>query len=173
MVEGTPETILQMVRGYFDSDEWPYRKQSKVIGPDLISRTRLTCVVDQPPNPWGCMIWVALAVVTLGAAILLWLLWWMFERDGILPQVVVTAYPEGTGMSRVTIVSDKKPEYAEPVIEWIQRELVVNKKATKSLPDLPTKGIPGQIRALAELRDAGAITPEEFEAKKRDLLDRL
>lgn len=34
--------------------------------------------------------------------------------------------------------------------------------------DLPT-----QIQKLAELRDAGIVTEEEFEAKKRDLLDRM
>jgi hypothetical protein len=33
--------------------------------------------------------------------------------------------------------------------------------------------IPAQIRQLAELRDSGAITVEEFETKKRDLLDRM
>jgi hypothetical protein len=51
VVEGNSETILRMVKGYFDSDEWPYRAKSKVMGPDLISRTKLTCVVDQPSNP--------------------------------------------------------------------------------------------------------------------------
>jgi hypothetical protein len=30
-----------------------------------------------------------------------------------------------------------------------------------------------QIRRLAELRDEGLIMPEEYEVKKRDLLDRL
>jgi hypothetical protein len=30
-----------------------------------------------------------------------------------------------------------------------------------------------QIRRLAELRDQGAITPEEFEAKKRELLGKI
>jgi hypothetical protein len=30
-----------------------------------------------------------------------------------------------------------------------------------------------QIRRLGELRDAGLITPDEFEAKKVDLLSRL
>ena len=30
-----------------------------------------------------------------------------------------------------------------------------------------------QIRKLAELRDSGAISEEEFEAKKRELLARL
>ncbi|MBO2447132.1 SHOCT domain-containing protein [Actinomadura barringtoniae] len=29
------------------------------------------------------------------------------------------------------------------------------------------------LRELGELRDAGIVTPEEFEAKKKDLLDRL
>lgn len=33
--------------------------------------------------------------------------------------------------------------------------------------------VPGQIRKLSELRDEGLISPEEFEAKKRELLDRL
>jgi len=33
--------------------------------------------------------------------------------------------------------------------------------------------IPEQIRQLAELRDAGVITPAEFEAKKSELLDRM
>jgi hypothetical protein len=29
------------------------------------------------------------------------------------------------------------------------------------------------LKQLGELRDAGVVTPEEFEAKKKDLLDRL
>ena len=37
----------------------------------------------------------------------------------------------------------------------------------------PQSDIPDQIRKLAELRDAGTISNEEFEAKKRDLLDRM
>jgi hypothetical protein len=42
----------------------------------------------------------------------------------------------------------------------------------------PTEGaastdIPEQIRKLGELRDAGVLTEEEFEAKKKDLLDRM
>jgi hypothetical protein len=33
--------------------------------------------------------------------------------------------------------------------------------------------VPGQIRKLAELRDAGILTAEEFDAKKADLLARM
>lgn len=37
----------------------------------------------------------------------------------------------------------------------------------------PTEDIPGQIAKLAELRDTGILTPEEFDAKKAELLARL
>jgi hypothetical protein len=37
----------------------------------------------------------------------------------------------------------------------------------------PDDGIPNQIRKLAELRDEGILSPDEFESKKRELLDRL
>ena len=46
----------------------------------------------------------------------------------------------------------------------IQRELG-EKRRSEDVPD--------QIRKLAELRDAGAITDEEFEEKKKDLLERM
>jgi hypothetical protein len=36
-----------------------------------------------------------------------------------------------------------------------------------------SEDIPDQIRKLAELRDAGAITNEEFEEKKKALLERM
>jgi len=34
-------------------------------------------------------------------------------------------------------------------------------------------GVPEQIEQLARLRDQGHITPEEFEAKKAELLGRM
>lgn len=37
----------------------------------------------------------------------------------------------------------------------------------------PAEDIPGQIRKLAALRDEGILTPEEFAAKKADLLNRM
>jgi hypothetical protein len=133
-------------------------------------------------------------VVTLGAAIILWLLWILFERQDILPQVVVTAYPVSPGVCKVTIASEKKPEYAEPVAAWIQRELVEKTRAVEPpqhwTPPTPIQEVPAiqqpttstssgdipeQILKLAELRDAGVISAEEFETetKKRDLLDRM
>jgi hypothetical protein len=43
-----------------------------------------------------------------------------------------------------------------------------NQPAGATSPDLAD-----QIRKLAELRDAGVLSPEEFEAKKADLLSRI
>jgi hypothetical protein len=40
-------------------------------------------------------------------------------------------------------------------------------------PVTPRADIPEQLRKLAELRDAGVITHEEFDAKKTDLLSRM
>ena len=190
-VEGEPGRILTMIRGYFDSDEWPYREKSTIIGPDLVSQTKLSCVVDEGPSPIGCIVWLALFVVTLGAAFLAWLFWVLMEREAFLPRVVVTAYPESPGVCKVTLASEKKPEYAEPVAAWIQRELVEKTSAVEAPQQTPptpiqeglatqqptsssTGGdIPEQIRKLAELRDAGVLSTEEFETKKRDLLDRM
>jgi hypothetical protein len=56
----------------------------------------------------------------------------------------------------------------------VQQELVENSVAKKaSRGQLDASDIPGQISRLAELRDGGVITAEEFEEKKRDLLDRM
>jgi membrane protein YdbS with pleckstrin-like domain len=37
----------------------------------------------------------------------------------------------------------------------------------------PSPGVPEQIEQLARLRDQGHITPDEYEAKKNELLDRM
>lgn len=49
-----------------------------------------------------------------------------------------------------------------------EEQIVPNVPETAPRPD-----VFDQIRRLAELKDEGMITSEEFEAKKRELLDRL
>lgn len=59
----------------------------------------------------------------------------------------------------------------EPIVEWIRRELVEKRRAAGvgvagSQEHLTVStSVADQIRELAELRDSGAITEEEFEAK--------
>jgi len=45
--------------------------------------------------------------------------------------------------------------------------------ATRIAPAPVAVDIPAQIQQLAGLRDQGLLTPEEFEAKKVELLSRL
>lgn len=176
-VEGTPERIVSMMHGYFESEEWPHREQSQVFKALISGSNRLTCKVDYGFNPWGCLVWLLLFVVTLGSAILVWLAWLAWFRDDSIPAVYVGAYPESSSVSRVTVSSKQKPEYAEPIAEWIQRELVEKRRAADSLHDQRTVSndddIPAQIRKLGELRDAGVLTADEFERKKSELLDRM
>ncbi len=176
-VRGTPERIVSMIRGYIESEEWPHSEKTQVLGGLLNRPDQLICEVDYGPNPWGCLAWIALFVVTLGSGIVVWLFWFFLMRDEFVPRVVIAAYPESSSVSRVTVTSERKPEYAEPVVEWIRHELVVKRRAAmethQGRPTTSGEDIPAQLRKLGELRDAGVLTEDEFEAKKKDLLDRM
>lgn len=64
--------------------------------------------------------------------------------------------------------------HPDAVHQEIYRQVEANRRRTASAVAAGTGGsIPDQIAQLAELRDRGILSPEEFEAKKRDLLDRL
>jgi hypothetical protein len=65
-------------------------------------------------------------------------------------------------------VSKRDAENASALI----RERMASGSA-RSTEEPTTLDIPTQIQKLAELRDLGAITEEEFQSKKRDLLDRM
>lgn len=56
------------------------------------------------------------------------------------------------------------------------RTLIQERLDTPEPPDTALSAppdIPEQIRKLAELRDAGVLNEDEFETKKKDLLDRM
>lgn len=55
----------------------------------------------------------------------------------------------------------------------ILRTLISNAQQAKSGVSFASSSIPDQIRKLAELRDQGILTADEFEAKKKDLLSRM
>jgi hypothetical protein len=74
----------------------------------------------------------------------------------------------GGGTLEVRGVSKREAEYASTFI----RERMAS-GPPRGPDESATRDIPDQIRKLAELRDSGAITEEEFQAKKRDLLDRM
>ena len=67
--------------------------------------------------------------------------------------------------------------HPDGVQQEIYRQMEVNarRKASWSLPQAPAAGasIPEQIEQLAALRDKGHISPQEYEAKKAALLERM
>ncbi|MGH3146766.1 MAG: SHOCT domain-containing protein, partial [Rubrobacter sp.] len=81
---------------------------------------------------------------------------------------------------RVFTIGNLTHEKAEEVRALIEQRRAVygedpGRFAPSQTPDHPAgaEGIPQQIRELADLRDGGLLTEEEFAAKKRDLLDRM
>ena len=218
-VNGKPDVVLKMLRAFFESDEWPYRTWrvfsfsrtrgevwSRNSGPENIFFGRgdkVSALLSKPTlldTPGGIVVSLILYVITFGAFMVAHLIWFLLFGPRVVAQVMVAADPIGEGATRLKVTArgkwgTSKLEYAEPVVAWIQRELVENNAAAavEALPQptpatdilaqvrdklapqrpAPLSDIPDQIRKLAQLRDAGAISNEEFEAKKRDLLDRM
>lgn len=108
---------------------------------------------------------------------------WVNSKSEDFPLEVVTtvAASSGFGVSTVTISSGgHKVEIrscpdGKRVAESARLELaaVRHRSAAPAAPTAPAIDVSDQIRKLAELRDAGILTDEEFTAKKTDLLARL
>ena len=91
------------------------------------------------------------------------------KEQGYLDKVLdkLQKKPGGEKSSDSTV--DKAIEKAQELgltdkLAQIQRELGEKRRS---------EDVPEQIRKLAELREAGTITDEEFEEKKKDLLERI
>jgi hypothetical protein len=91
--------------------------------------------------------------------------------------VTFTATPEGED-TRLIMLVDATPGSPDDLVTQVTKMAgeEVALEVTDKLSShqwTPQSDVPDQIRKLAELRDAGAISSEEFETKKRDLLDRM
>ena len=65
-------------------------------------------------------------------------------------------------------INDGNPE---ELVNYVREHMGEN--TTPSPPSPATEDIPGQIQKLAELRDNGILTEEEFASKKMDLLAKM
>ena len=54
-----------------------------------------------------------------------------------------------------------------------EAEALISEPPAAEIQGVPRPDVYEEIRKLAALRDEGLITAEEFEVKKRDLLDRI
>jgi hypothetical protein len=104
-------------------------------------------------------------------------------RGMMLGHVEVT-YPGArevrTGGFLENAVSENTFQFSNEIFDYIMcvanelRRRVTLAHASPSVTDAsPGVIIPDQIRKLAELKDAGILTEEEFQAKKKDLLSRM
>ena len=142
---------------------------------------------------WGGLALIAgLSLITLGTFLvcyLIYLIIYMFLED--MAELIQTTYkaqviasPAGTGRTKIQ-ASASRPDWQRTLDSWIERELVENKAAAVDPADLvapeepsstevsANTDIPEQLRKLGQLRDSGVLTEEEFEAKKKDLLNRM
>jgi uncharacterized membrane protein YdbT with pleckstrin-like domain len=71
------------------------------------------------------------------------------------------------GMNRFVFI-----RHPEKVQNAIYKAMEACEKSMRGNAE-PADDIPGQIEKLAALRDKGIVTAEEFERKKKDLLDRM
>ncbi len=74
------------------------------------------------------------------------------------------------GQERITDV--RHPEQVQLAI-YKEAEENNNRMMRGGAPAQPHPSVPEQIEALARLREQGVLTPEEFAAKKQDLLRRM
>jgi hypothetical protein len=91
----------------------------------------------------------------------------VFVRHGIISADLVVETRGGATLE-VRGASKREAEHASTVI----RERIASGQA-RGAEDPAPLDVPGQIRKLAELRDSGAITEAEFQAKKAELLGRM
>jgi hypothetical protein len=176
VVDGTPESCLAQLQGYFARD-WPHGGRFATHPPNMIKVfARKRYLWD---SPGGILLALGLAIVTAGAFIPLYGIYWMLmdssSKSEYHAQVIAT--PESPTQTRLSI-SASREDWARTLESWAQQELVENKAAKGPLYEpsdsaVGTGDIPRQIERLAELRDAGVITTEDFDEKKRDLLDRM
>ncbi len=111
VIEGTLDVVLEMVRGFFESDEWPYPvKRGRGF---LHGDRRPRCTVSRPDHPIKGRNKVVASILF-----------------GFIKQVSVTAIHDEPGCTKL-MVEATKPEHAQPLAAWIQRELIENKAAAR------------------------------------------
>lgn len=105
-----------------------------------------------------------------------------FEMESF-PYKNISSLEQGKNMmgSNLKIIASGNTAY----LKWINdanalriflskaQELMSNKSSSSTVQEPGVIGIPEQIKKLAELRDSGILTEDEFQSKKQELLDRL
>jgi hypothetical protein len=177
LVDATVDKCVNDAREFF-SKEWPYAGS-------LYHRGNHAYFVE-PYETWWQNISEVLKLAILGPITLgLYWLYYLLKPTSDSGSAHVLAASEGN-RTRLLVVSNKM-KYQRALEGWVKREfpaaeviapqdekpIDVEAPPLKVQPVSKDIDVPEQIKKLAELRDSGLITGDEFEAKKADLLNRM
>jgi hypothetical protein len=91
-----------------------------------------------------------------------------YQRSSPMPEMQrAEPMPPRAGSDRVAVYSDDAPRAPEPA------GALTAPPPPAAEPRSAADDLGTTLERLAGLRDKGLITPEEYEAKKRDLLERM
>ena len=198
VVDGTVESCLARVDSYF-RQEWPHGGRFGRYGDrsgNAFSRgpERIVLTAERRflYNSWGGLaLLVGLSLITFGAFLVLYLCYWIvvvlldeFELVPTTYTAELVATPVSPTQTTLRVTASRQ-DWQHTLESWVQKELVENQAAAVDPAEIEASeeststarsvstDIPEQIKKLAELRDSGAITEDEFERKKAELLDRM
>jgi len=182
VVDGTPESCLARIEAYLEHD-WPHGGH---YGRPLVNKSTVNIAEYKPRKRYlidsatGLLLLLVLSIITAGAFLAIYFIYYILmdtadsNKSNVLAKARIVATVEKHNQTRLSVSASRK-DWAQTLEGWVQRELVQNRAAAwgTSQEQQSASDVPEQIKKLAELRDARAISNEEFEAKKRDLLDRM
>lgn len=95
--------------------------------------------------------------------------------------LLITVSPTPDGFSEISISSSSKyglvdwgknQDNFNDIMRLLSMEIAQYEKVSSSHKEV-TMDIPSQIKALADLKDSGVLTEEEFQKKKAELLSKM
>lgn len=140
------------------------------LGARITDRSKHHIACSYRKGPEAFVLLVLLLLFILPA-----ILYWMAASRDV--HFTITATPD-VGGCRLLFGGERSAVYEE-FLAWVEDapspnpNIVVPEEAVAAEGGEMPAGVPDQIRELAKLRDAGIVSQEEFEMKKRDLLDRM
>jgi hypothetical protein len=177
LVDATPEECLAKAQELF-STSWPYggkwHKQPNRVY--LIGS-------DPEPDTWGRNIMhLVLVLITFG----LYLIYLIIKPIRMVGTAEIIVDPEDD-RTRLSVAATGERKFQRTLEKWVKDQfpsaevVPLQEEVPMMIQEYPspvqspsqTEDVPNQIKKLAGLRDSGAITAEEFERKKAELLDRM
>jgi hypothetical protein len=130
-VGGQPQYVLGRIKSFIEPDEYELHEGVKYFGGiDAIdvNQNEIAAYLDPGRYKIAVTIWVILSIVTLGSAIVPWIVWGILRPWLALPRLRIEVWPtRNNDRSRVKVADSHwrdRSEFAIPIEQFIERELV-------------------------------------------------